>query len=85
MRGLVRKLDEGGLDTMTDKEALSYLNQLEAADEELFKLRQKLIAGANFRISLLYIIMAIRVQEAQLQLGDLGDFGGQFDQNFWSV
>ncbi|WP_297332538.1 sensor of ECF-type sigma factor [Flavobacterium sp.] len=44
MRGLVRKLDEGGLDSMTDKEALSYLNQLEAADEELFKLRQKLIA-----------------------------------------
>ena len=44
MRGLVRQLNEKGLDTMPDKEALSYLTQLESADEELLRLRQKLVS-----------------------------------------
>jgi len=44
MRPLVKKIDEVGVDKISDKEALSYLNQLEDADEEIFNLRKKLVA-----------------------------------------
>jgi len=43
MRPLVKKISEIGTDKMTDKEALTYLNQLEEADEELFSLRKRLV------------------------------------------
>lgn len=43
MRPLIRKIDEVGIDKMSEKEALSYLDQLENADEELFNLRKKLV------------------------------------------
>jgi hypothetical protein len=42
MRGLIKKIDEVGLDKMSDKEAEGYLNKLEAADKELFNLKAKL-------------------------------------------
>lgn len=44
MRPLVKKIDDVGIDRMTDKEALGYLDQLQEADEELFLLRKKLVA-----------------------------------------
>ena len=44
MRPLVKKIDADGIDKITEKEALNYLNQLEAADEDLFNLRKKLVA-----------------------------------------
>ena len=44
MRAIVRKIDEVGPDKMSEKDALSYLDQLEDADEELFNLRKKLVA-----------------------------------------
>lgn len=44
MRPLIKKIDEVGIDKMSEKEALNYLNQLEDADEELFTLRKKLAA-----------------------------------------
>ncbi|WP_306354341.1 sensor of ECF-type sigma factor [Flavobacterium sp. MFBS3-15] len=44
MRQIIKKIDEVGTDKMSDKDALSYLNQLEDADEELFNLRKKLVA-----------------------------------------
>ena len=44
IRKLVKLLDEKGIDGMSDKDALTYLNQLQAADEELFLLKQKLVA-----------------------------------------
>lgn len=43
MRPLIKKIDEVGIDKMTEKEALTYLNQLAEADEELFNLRRKLV------------------------------------------
>lgn len=42
MRPLIKKIDEVGLDKMSDKEAESYLNRLEAADKDLFNLKAKL-------------------------------------------
>ena len=51
MRKLVKELDMKGVDTMSDKEAMSYLNQLEAADEELFHLKQKLVSDLKTIIS----------------------------------
>lgn len=44
MRPLVKKIDEVGIDKMSEKEALNYINQLQDADEELFNLRKKLVA-----------------------------------------
>ncbi len=43
MRPLIKKIDEVGLDKMSEKDALAYLDQLENADEELFSLRKKLV------------------------------------------
>lgn len=43
IRNTVHQLYERGIDKLSDKEALSYLTQLEDADEELFLLKQKLI------------------------------------------
>lgn len=43
IRSLVKKIEENGVDKITEKEAALYLDQLEAAEEELFLLRQKLV------------------------------------------
>lgn len=43
MRPLIKKIDEVGLDKMSEKEAESYLSKLEDADKELFNLRTKLV------------------------------------------
>jgi len=44
MRPIFKKLGDGALDKMTDKEAQPHLDKLQAADKELFVLREKLIA-----------------------------------------
>lgn len=44
MRPLIKKIDEVGIDKMSEKEALNYLNQLQDLEEELFELRQKMVA-----------------------------------------
>lgn len=43
MRPIIKKIDEVGIDKMSDKEALTYLNQLQEAEDELFTLRRKLV------------------------------------------
>lgn len=43
IRPLTVKLEEKGVDALSQKEALLYVVQLEAADEEIFNLRKKLI------------------------------------------
>ncbi len=42
MRSVIRKIDEDGIDKLSDKEANSYLAQLQEADDELASLRKKL-------------------------------------------
>jgi Spy/CpxP family protein refolding chaperone len=41
MKTYAKKLNEGSLDNMSDKEALAFLNQIESTDEELFSIRKK--------------------------------------------
>ncbi|MGL2993453.1 sensor of ECF-type sigma factor [Flavobacterium sp. TSSA_36] len=41
MRTYAKKLNDGSLDSMSDKEALSFLNQIENTDEEQYLLRKK--------------------------------------------
>ncbi|MES2485092.1 MAG: sensor of ECF-type sigma factor [Bacteroidota bacterium] len=43
MRPIFKKIEETGLDKMNEKDAAAYLEKLQAADEELFKLREKLV------------------------------------------
>ncbi|OAZ04187.1 hypothetical protein [Flavobacterium succinicans] len=41
MKTYAKKLNEGSLDNMSDKEALAFLNQMESTDEELYSIRKK--------------------------------------------
>lgn len=43
MRPLLKKIKKNGIDKMSDKEALSYLNQLQDYEDELYNLRKKLV------------------------------------------
>lgn len=43
MRPIIKKIDEVGIDKMTEKEAAGYLDKLQEAEEELLTLRNKLI------------------------------------------
>jgi hypothetical protein len=55
MRGIIKKIDETDIDKISEKEANTYLSQLEEADEELVNLRKKLTADLR------PIIGAVRV------------------------
>jgi len=41
MKTYAKKLNDGSLDNMSDKEALAFLNQIESTDEELYLIRKK--------------------------------------------
>ena len=41
MKTCSKKLNDGSLDNMSDKEALAFLNQIESTDEELYSIRKK--------------------------------------------
>lgn len=41
MKTCAKKLNDGSLDNMSDKEALAFLNQIESTDEELYSIRKK--------------------------------------------
>ena len=51
IRKLVKQVGEKNIDNMSDKEALTYLEQFEAANEELFVLKKKLVADLKGIIS----------------------------------
>jgi hypothetical protein len=44
MRPLLKKIKKDGIDKMSDKEALGYLNQLQDYEDELYNLRKKLVS-----------------------------------------
>jgi Spy/CpxP family protein refolding chaperone len=44
MKSLHRKIDEAGIDKLSDKEANAYLNQMEDIEEELLALRKQMVA-----------------------------------------
>ncbi len=41
MKTYARKLNDGSLDNMSDREALAFLNQIESTDEEQYVIRKK--------------------------------------------
>lgn len=43
MRSLAKELDQKGIDKISDKEALSYIERFQDADEELLNLRKQLV------------------------------------------
>jgi Spy/CpxP family protein refolding chaperone len=43
MGSFIKKIKEGSVNSMTEKEANNFLNQMESNDEEIFILRKKLI------------------------------------------
>ncbi|MGL2986733.1 sensor of ECF-type sigma factor [Flavobacterium sp. RSSA_27] len=45
MKTYAKKLNDGSLDTMSDKEASIFLNQIESTDEELYLIRKKFNAA----------------------------------------
>lgn len=55
MKTLMKRINDGGLDKMTEKEASAFLSQMESNEEELFLLRKK------FTTSLKTVLPAIKI------------------------
>lgn len=62
MKSLINKL-KNSIDTMSDKEALSVLNQLEDYDQELFENRKKLVTSLKQVISPIKILKLKKAED----------------------
>ena len=62
MKSLINKL-KNSIDTMSDKEALSILNQMEDYDQELFENRKKLVASLKPIISPVKILKLKKAED----------------------
>ena len=63
MRGLIKKIDETGIDKLSEKEADAYLNQFEDADAELFSLRKKLVTDLKPILSSVKILKLKKAED----------------------
>ncbi|WP_035671191.1 hypothetical protein [Flavobacterium sp. 83] len=63
MKTLMNRMDNGGLDKMTEKEASAFLTQMESNDEELFFLRKKFTANLKGIIPAIKIIKLRKSEE----------------------
>lgn len=63
MRSIVNKFEDGGIDKLTDKEATSLVNQMEAIDEELYLLKKKFVNDLQTVISAKKIIKLKRTED----------------------
>ena len=63
IRGYLDKIDEGEVDKMNDKDALSLLNQMETTEDELFQLRKKFILNLKTVLSTKKIIKLKKAEE----------------------
>lgn len=63
MRTLQRRMNDGQINSMTDKEAASFLSQLEETEEELYQLRKQLNVNLRKIISPLKIIKLKKAEE----------------------
>lgn len=63
MRPLIKKIDEVGIDKMSDKEALNYLNQLQGLEQELFELRRKMAADLQAIIGPVKVLKLKKAEE----------------------
>lgn len=62
MRAIIQKIDETGIDEISEKEANSYLSQLQEADEELLALRKKLVADLK---PIIGSVKVLKLQKAE--------------------
>jgi len=63
MRPIFKKIEETGLDKMSEKDAATYLEKLQAADEELFNLRKKLAADLKPIIGSVKVLKLKKAEE----------------------
>lgn len=63
MRVFMKKIDDGTLDKMNDKEANLFLEQMEKTDEELFLLRKRFILNLKGVIPAIKIIKLRKSEE----------------------
>ncbi|MFV5689427.1 sensor of ECF-type sigma factor [Flavobacterium sp. ZT3R25] len=63
MKTLMKRINDGGLDKMTEKEASAFLAQMESNEEELFLLRKKFTANLKTVIPAIKIIKLRKSEE----------------------
>jgi hypothetical protein len=63
LRPLVKQLGNGALDKMSEKEAQTYLDRFQDADEELFNLRKKLVADLKPIVGSVKLIKLKKVED----------------------
>ena len=63
MKPLIKQLGDGALDKMSEKEARTYLDKFQAADEELFNLRKKLTVDLRPIIGSVKLIKLHKVED----------------------
>ena len=63
MRSIVNKFEDGGIDKLTDKEATSLVNQMEAIDEELYLIKKKFVNDLQTVISAKKIIKLKKTED----------------------
>ena len=63
VRPLIKQLGDGALDKMNEKEAQTYLDRFQAADEELFNLRKKLITDLKPIVGSVKLIKLRKVED----------------------
>ena len=63
MKTLMKRMNDAGLDKMTEKEASAFLAQMESNEEELFLLRKKFTANLKTIIPAIKIIKLRKSEE----------------------
>ncbi|MFV5692741.1 sensor of ECF-type sigma factor [Flavobacterium sp. LT1R49] len=63
MKTLMKRMNDGGLDKLTEKEAGAFLAQMESNEEELFLLRKKFTANLKTVIPAIKIIKLRKSEE----------------------
>ena len=57
------RMDEDGIDKMSEKEAANYLSQMESTEDDLYQLKKKLIANLKVILPVKKIIMLQKAEE----------------------
>lgn len=63
MKSVLDKLDEDGLDKLSEKEALNLLNQIDAMEEDTHQLKKKFISNLRNILPAVKILKLKRAEE----------------------
>lgn len=63
LKSLLNRMDDGAIDKMSDKEASTFLSQMENTEEEMYLNRKKLVANLKTVISPLKILKLKKAEE----------------------